>query len=49
MNGQILTLKEVAANLKLVEKMVYKLTTESKLPEFKLGAGASSAKTLSIR
>lgn len=37
MNDQILTLKEVAAYLKLAEKTAYKLTAEGKLPGFKVG------------
>ncbi|MEZ5573106.1 MAG: helix-turn-helix domain-containing protein [Halioglobus sp.] len=36
---QILTLKEVAAYLKLAEKTAYKLAAEGKLPGFKVGRG----------
>lgn len=37
MTNQILTLKEVAAYLKLAEKTAYKLAAEGKLPGFKVG------------
>jgi len=37
MVDQILTLKEVATYLKLAEKTTYRLTSESKLPGFKVG------------
>lgn len=37
MTDQILTLKEVAAYLKLAEKTAYKLAAEGKLPGFKVG------------
>lgn len=37
MNEQILTLKEVAAYLKLTEKTAYRLASEGKLPGFKVG------------
>lgn len=37
MNDQILTLKEVAAYLKLAEKTAYRLASEGKLPGFKVG------------
>ncbi len=37
MADQVLTLKEVAAYLKLVEKTAYKLAAEGKLPGFKVG------------
>ncbi|HIF9434229.1 TPA: helix-turn-helix domain-containing protein [Photobacterium damselae] len=37
MNDQILTLKEVAAYLKLAEKTSYRLVSEGKLPGFKVG------------
>lgn len=37
MIDQILTLKEVAAYLKLAEKTAYKLAAEGKLPGFKVG------------
>jgi len=37
MPDQILTLKEVAAYLKLAEKTTYKLAAEGKLPGFKVG------------
>jgi len=37
MNDEILTLKEVAAYLKLAEKTAYKLAAEGKLPGFKVG------------
>lgn len=37
MVDQILTLKEVAAYLKLAEKTAYRLTSEGKLPGFKVG------------
>lgn len=37
MNDQILTLKEVAAYLKLAEKTTYRLASEGKLPGFKVG------------
>lgn len=37
MNDQILTLKEVAAYLKLADKTAYKLAAEGKLPGFKVG------------
>lgn len=37
MTDQILTLKEVAAYLKLAEKTAYKLAAEDKLPGFKVG------------
>lgn len=37
MRDQILTLKEVAAYLKLAEKTAYKLAAEGKLPGFKVG------------
>ncbi|MEW8372657.1 MAG: helix-turn-helix domain-containing protein [Candidatus Thiodiazotropha sp.] len=37
MNNQILTLKEVAAYLKLAEKTAYKLAAAGKLPGFKVG------------
>ncbi len=37
MNDQILTLKEVAAYLKLAEKTAYRLASEGKLPSFKVG------------
>ncbi|MBF4343327.1 DNA-binding protein, partial [Vibrio anguillarum] len=36
-NDQILTLKEVAAYLKLAEKTAYRLASEGKLPGFKVG------------
>lgn len=36
-NDQILTLREVAAYLKLAEKTTYKLAAEGKLPGFKIG------------
>ena len=38
MSDQILTLKEVAAYLKLAEKTAYRLASESQLPGFKVGA-----------
>ncbi len=37
MTDQILTLKEVAAYLKLAEKTAYKLAAQGKLPGFKVG------------
>ncbi len=37
MTDQILTLKEVAAYLKLTEKTAYRLAAEKKLPGFKVG------------
>jgi len=37
MTDQILTLKELAAYLKLAEKTAYKLAAEGKLPGFKVG------------
>tara|TARA_R110001592_G_scaffold363287_1_gene683220 strand:- start:17985 stop:18167 length:183 start_codon:yes stop_codon:yes gene_type:complete len=37
MTEQILTLKEVAAFLKLTEKTAYRLAAEGKLPGFKVG------------
>lgn len=37
MTDQILTLKEVAAYLKLAEKTAYKLAAANKLPGFKVG------------
>ena len=37
MTDQILTIKEVAAYLKLAEKTAYKLAAEGKLPGFKVG------------
>ena len=37
MMDQILTLKEVAAYLKLAEKTAYRLASEGKLPGFKVG------------
>ena len=37
MKDEILTLKEVAAYLKLAEKTAYKLAAEDKLPGFKVG------------
>lgn len=37
MISQILTLKEVAAYLKLAEKTAYRLASEGKLPGFKVG------------
>lgn len=37
MNDEILTLKEVAAYLKLAEKTAYKLAAAGKLPGFKVG------------
>ncbi len=37
MVDQILTLKEVAAYLKLAEKTTYRLASEGKLPGFKVG------------
>lgn len=37
MNDPILTLKEVAAYLKLAEKTAYRLASEGKLPGFKVG------------
>ncbi len=37
MTDEILTLKEVAAYLKLAEKTAYRLAAEGKLPGFKVG------------
>lgn len=37
MVDQILTLKDVAAYLKLAEKTAYRLASEGKLPGFKVG------------
>ncbi len=37
MTEEILTLKEVAAYLKLAEKTAYRLAAEGKLPGFKVG------------
>lgn len=37
MTDQILTLKEVAAYLKLADKTAYRLASEGKLPGFKVG------------
>lgn len=37
MEDEILTLKEVAAYLKLAEKTAYRLASEGKLPGFKVG------------
>lgn len=37
MEDQILTLREVAAYLKLAEKTAYRLASEGKLPGFKVG------------
>lgn len=47
MTDQILTLKEVAAYLKLAEKTAYKLAAEGKLPGFKVG-GSWRFKTADI-
>jgi len=37
MTDEILTLKEVAAYLKLAEKTAYRLAAEGKIPGFKVG------------
>ena len=37
MSDQILTLREIAAYLKLAEKTAYKLAADGKLPGFKVG------------
>ncbi len=37
MNNDIMTIKEVAAYLKLTEKTAYRLTAEGKIPGFKVG------------
>ena len=37
MSDEVLTLKEVAAYLKLAEKTAYRLAAEGKLPGFKVG------------
>ena len=37
MNSDIMTMKEVADYLKLNEKTAYRLTSEGKLPAFKVG------------
>jgi len=37
MSDDILTVKEVAAYLKLTEKTAYRLAAEGKLPGFKIG------------
>ncbi|WP_428984712.1 helix-turn-helix transcriptional regulator [Pantoea agglomerans] len=37
MNDKILTLEDVVAYLKLAEKTAYRLTSEGKLPGFKVG------------
>lgn len=37
MSDEILTLREVAAYLKLAEKTAYRLASEGKLPGFKVG------------
>lgn len=37
MNTDIMTIKEVAAYLKLTEKTAYRLTAEGKIPAFKVG------------
>ncbi len=37
MNTDIMTIKEVAAYLKLTEKTAYRLTAEGKIPGFKVG------------
>lgn len=37
MTDEILTLKEIAAYLKLAEKTAYRLAAEGKLPGFKVG------------
>ena len=37
MDSEILTIKEVAAYLKLNKKTAYKLTAEGKIPAFKVG------------
>jgi len=37
MDSDIMTLKEVAAYLKITEKTAYRLTAEGKIPGFKVG------------
>ena len=37
MNSDIMTVKEVAAYLKITEKTAYRLTAEGKIPGFKVG------------
>lgn len=37
MNDEILTIREVAAYLKLTEKTAYRLTAEGDIPGFKVG------------
>lgn len=37
MNSEIMTVKEVAAYLKIKEKTAYRLAGEGKLPAFKVG------------
>lgn len=37
MNSDIMTMREVAEYLKLNEKTAYRLTSEGKLPAFKVG------------
>ncbi|MCK5398355.1 MAG: helix-turn-helix domain-containing protein [Thermoplasmata archaeon] len=37
MNSDIMTIKEVAAYLKLNEKTTYRLTSDGKIPAFKVG------------
>ena len=36
-NGEILTIRELAAYLKLAEKTAYRLVSEGKIPGFKVG------------
>ena len=40
MSDEILTLKEVAAYLKLAEKTAYRLAAEGNLPGFKVGGSS---------
>ncbi len=45
MTDEILTLKEVAAYLKLAEKTAYRLAAEGKFPGFKVGGSWRFKKT----
>ncbi len=38
MQGEVMTIREVAEYLKLAEKTVYRLAAEGKIPGFKVGA-----------
>lgn len=37
-NDEILTIKELAAYLKMVEKTIYRFVSEGKIPGFKVGS-----------